>query len=82
MEKLKNYFWLFAAVGVAVLFMLGFSGCASTVPLRAAIRESYEAQADIVGGLNGLDAACQAAQRDPAGLDACRTPRDRARVSK
>ena len=74
---MRNLAW---TLGFGLAVSASASGCVSAQSLRSTVQAVTNAQADIVEGINGLDAACQAAQSTPVGLAGCRGPRDRARA--
>jgi hypothetical protein len=65
----------FMVVGFA-LGLLPSVGCVSKVALRSIYQTVSDAQGKALQGLDALDAECQAAQRDAAGLQRCRAGRD------
>jgi hypothetical protein len=62
-------------------FILLQLGCVPIATVRGSIVGAANEQADIIAGIDGLDDACQKAQSTREGLEACRTPRDKARAA-
>lgn len=65
----------------SIIPLLALAGCVSVASLHGAVKTTMDANSQIVGALDALDAHCQASQHDEAGLKACRDLRDQIRAA-